>query len=170
MPEDAMKTSLLFAVLACGGAAAQTANPMASGPLPRVVPDASGGPAAAEAFRRLPPCTLAPDGQHLAVEPCRPAAARSFAQRRSVPQTISSMRPAPQAITPVRPSSQPPGYTAVPVPPAPSANASSLQPLNNCNAGGCRDASGTFLQGTGNTLLTPSGRPCRRDGNWVQCN
>lgn len=155
-----MKTCLLFAVLACGSAVAQTANPLASRPLPRVVPDASGGPAAAEAFRRLPPCTLAPDGQHLAVEPCRPAAARSFAQRRSVPQ----------AITPVRPSSQSQSYTSVPVPPAPAANAPSLQPLNNCNAGGCRDASGTFLQGTGNTLLTPSGRPCRRDGNWVQCN
>ena len=36
----------------------------------------------------------------------------------------------------------------------PAANAPSLQPLNNCNAGGCRDASGTFLQGTGNTLLS----------------
>lgn len=161
-----MKTCLLLALLACGSAAAQTASPMASGPLPRVVPDASGGPAAAEAFRRLPPCTMAPDGEHLAVEPCRPAAARSFAQRRSVPQAISSMPPAQQASTPARPS-QSPGYTAVP---APSPTSPSLQPLSSCNAGGCRDASGTLLQGSGNTLLTPSGRPCRRDGNWVQCN
>jgi hypothetical protein len=168
MPGEAMKICLLLALLACGGVAAQTANPMASGPLPRVVPDASGGPAAAEAFRRLPPCTLAPDGEHLAVEPCRPAAARSFAQRRAVPQTHSRTPPAPQTATPAWPSNTQP--VAVPVPPAPATDAPSLQPLNNCNAGGCRDASGTLLQGTGNTLLTPSGRPCRRDGNWVQCH
>jgi len=128
-------------------------------PLPRVVPDASGGEAAAEAFRKLPVCSLAPGGKKLLVEPCRPAPARNFTQRREVPQTIT---PTPQLARPPATA-----YTPAPVP-APVAPPAT-RPLGTCDAAGCRDASGTRYQGTGPVVLDPSGRPCRTDGQWVQC-
>jgi hypothetical protein len=158
-----MKTLLFAGLLTCQPlcqAWAQT--PPAS--LPRVVPDASGGEAAAEAFRKLPVCSLAPDGKKLLVEPCRPAPSRNFTQRRSVPQTIQSMPPSQQA-QPLPQLSRPPATAYMPVQVPPPAT----RPLGTCDAAGCRDASGTRYQGTGPVLLDPSGRPCRTDGQWVQC-
>ena len=154
-----MKLLLLFGLLFSQAAGAQEKPP-----LPRVVADASGGPAAAEAFRKLPVCSLAPDGKHLLVEPCRPAPANSFAQRRSVPQTILRM-PSSSANGP---STRPPALMPLPVPPAPVAGPG-IQPLRQCDAGGCRDANGTRYQGSGGVVLDPSGRACRTDGHWVQC-
>ncbi|CAN7495190.1 hypothetical protein LJR289_003356 [Pseudoduganella sp. LjRoot289] len=159
-----MRLPLLLALLACQGAVAQSAAPA----LPRVVPDASGGAAAAEAFRKLPVCTLAPDGMRLAVEPCRPAPTQSFAQRRSVPQAIIAMPPSAARAPQYRPPTAMPAPSPLPSPlssPLPHA----IQPLRGCDAGGCRDAGGTRYQGTGPVVLDPAGRPCRTDGNWVQC-
>jgi hypothetical protein len=131
--------------------------------LPRVVPDASGGEAAAEAFRKLPVCSLAPDGKKLLVEPCRPAPSRNFTQRRSVPsQPSQSQRGLPQL-------SPPPATAYVPAPAPVPLPAPAIRPLGPCDAAGCRDASGTRYQGTGPVLLDPAGRPCRTDGQWVQC-
>ena len=161
-----MKTQLFAGLLACQlilpAAHAQQSPPA----LPRVVPDASGGEAAAEAFRKLPVCTLAPGGKKLLVEPCRPAPSRNFTQRRSVPQTILTMPPS-QPPQPLPQLSRPPAaaYTPPPVAAPPPA----LRPLGTCDAAGCRDANGTRYQGTGPVLIDPSGRPCRTDGHWVQC-
>lgn len=158
-----MKTLPFAGLLACQlmFPAAHAQTPAAT--LPRVAPDASGGTAAAEAFRKLPVCSLAPDGKKLLVEPCRPAPSRNFTQRRSTPQTILTMPS--QAQQPLPQLSRPPAtaYTPAPVPPP------ATRPLGTCDAAGCRDASGTRYQGTGPVLLDPAGRPCRTDGHWVQC-
>ncbi|KQV78509.1 hypothetical protein ASD15_22115 [Massilia sp. Root351] len=158
-----MKTPLFTGLLLCQlmFPAAHAQQPGSA--LPRVVPDASGGAAAAEAFRKLPVCSLAPGGTKLLVEPCRPAPSRNFTQRRSVPQAILSMPPSqPLPQLPRPPAS---AYTPLPAPVAPPAS----RPLGTCDAAGCRDANGTRYQGTGPVLLDPSGRPCRSDGHWVQC-
>lgn len=155
-----MKLLLLFGLFVCHGAGAQEKAPS----LPRVVPDASGGAAAAEAFRKLPLCSLAPDGKRLLVEPCRPAPHKGDAPRRAVPQTVIKMPPSSVYTPPLRPSA------TMPTPaPLPSPLPQGIQPLRGCDGGGCRDANGTRYQGSGGVLLDPSGRPCRTDGNWVQC-
>ncbi|MYN07431.1 hypothetical protein [Pseudoduganella aquatica] len=162
-----MKT-VFAALLACQliSPAADARQPAA--PLPRVVPDAAGGEAAAEAFRRLPVCSLAPGGKKLLVEPCRPAPYRNFAQRRQAEQTAPQPRLAPPPSSqPLPQLSRPPATAYVPAPAAPAP--SSIRPLGTCDAAGCRDASGTRYQGTGPVVLDPSGRPCRTDGHWVQC-
>ncbi|MES2260792.1 MAG: hypothetical protein V4724_19915 [Pseudomonadota bacterium] len=159
-----MKTAILCCLLALTGSGtlAQAAEP-ARPALPRVVPDASGGAAATEAFRRLPLCSLAPDGKRLLVEPCRPAPSRNFTQRRAVPQTVLRMPPPP---APPAPS----GYAATPVTPPTPLAPPPVQPLNNCIGGVCRGADGTPYQGgTGNVVLDPAGRLCSRNGAWVQC-
>lgn len=165
-----MKTLLLAGLLAAQAAWAQSPpTPQAPpAPLPRVVPDASGGEAAAEAFRKLPVCSLAPDGKKLLVEPCRPAPSRNFTQRRAVPQSILTMPPS-QPQQPLPQLSRPPAAAYVPAPLPGQVPAPATRPLGTCDAAGCRDAGGTRYQGTGPVLLDPSGRPCRTDGQWVQC-
>jgi hypothetical protein len=153
--ENAMKTLLFAGLLISQPACAQ----QAPAPPPRVVPDASGGESAAEAFRKLPICSLAPGGKKLLVEPCRPAPSRNFAQRRHAEQA-----PLPQLARPPATANLP-----VPLPPPATVAPSSTRPLGPCDAAGCRDASGTRYQGTGPVVLDPSGRPCRTDGQWVQC-
>lgn len=123
-----------------------------------------------EAYRRLPYCRLAPDGLHLAVEPCRRPPTRTVAPRRSqlqplpAPASVKGQRALPAAVSlPVPP---PPAYAVPSAPAAPS-----LQPLNPCDASGCRSSNGTpYAPGAGNILFDPSGRMCTRHGQWVQCN
>ncbi|KQW88433.1 hypothetical protein ASC94_23705 [Massilia sp. Root418] len=158
-------TGLLLCQLIFPAAHAQPQQPS----LPRVVPDASGGEAAAEAFRKLPVCSLAPDGKKLLVEPCRPAPSRNFTQRRSVPQTVLTMPPSQQSQQPLPQLSRPPATAYMPAPAPAPVPAPAIRPLGTCDAAGCRDASGTRYQGTGPVLLDPAGRPCRTDGQWVQC-
>lgn len=139
--------------------------PASAAKLPRVVPDASGGAEAAAAFRRLPVCTLAPDGKRLLTEPCRPAPSRTPGQRRAVPQAIDRVPPPSYGYRP------PTAAPALPAPPAPAVQGTTApQPILGCDAGGCRDAGGTRYQGgTGNVVLDPAGRQCTRNGAWVQC-
>ncbi|MGK5025239.1 hypothetical protein [Janthinobacterium sp. RB2R34] len=109
----------------------------------------------------LPVCRLdAQDPTRLAVEPC--ATAPPIVPRRAVPQVIGRM-PAMQAPPPVlRPQTMPPA-THAPVPGAPL-------PVNSCDSGGCRDASGMRHDGgVGNATLDAKGRVCHRNGAFLQC-
>ncbi|SFU67046.1 hypothetical protein [Pseudoduganella namucuonensis] len=116
--------------------------------------------AALEAYRRLPVCALAPDGKRLLVEPCRRPPTKSPAQRRAVPS--------PPVV--VAPLARPAPGPAVSPAPAPWIPPPGVQPLNNCDMLGCRDAGGTpYRSGAGNIVLDPSGRMCSRQGAWVQC-
>ncbi|HEV7814485.1 MAG TPA: hypothetical protein VGP06_05205 [Janthinobacterium sp.] len=116
-----------------------------------------------QAEARLPVCTLSADGSRLAVEPCTKAPQQQA--RRSVAQVIQglpSYKPSgnygpdpvlPSAFTPSRPS----------IPPAPV-------PVNGCDAGGCRDASGVRHElGTGNAGVDRNGKLCNRHGAFLQC-
>lgn len=55
---------------------------------------------------------------------------------------------------------------AIAAPLAPSAPAA----LNTCDAGGCWGmGGGRYDAGAGSTYLTPAGRPCQRNGAFMQC-
>lgn len=145
-------------------------------------------PAAIDAYRRLPFCQLAPDGRHLLKEPCRRPPTRSFEQRRAAEaQTVREGPPSRQEVRQLEqeqqaerrllpappvpsaaPSVAPPRAPAIPaLPPVP---APAVQPLNQCDVAGCRGANGAlYQQGAGNIVLDPSGRPCTRNGSFVQC-
>lgn len=168
-----MKTLLLAGLLASQAAWAQSPQAPQSpptpqappAPLPRVVPDASGGEAAAEAFRKLPVCSLAPDGRKLLVEPCRPAPARNVTQRRAVPLTIQPLPRAsvpPPVALPAIPPTQP--LDALMRPPG------SPVPLLSCDPAGCFDTSGARHNNAGSgASVSPSGKLCQRNGAWLQC-
>ena len=121
----------------------------------------------------LPICRLDPqDPSRLAVEPC--ATAPPVAPRRAVPQVIGRM-PATRMPPPVIEyqtehqtehqtvhQTLPPASHA-PVPGAPL-------PVNSCDSGGCRDASGMRHDGgVGNATLDANGRVCHRNGAFLQC-
>ncbi|MRV74151.1 hypothetical protein GJ700_20795 [Duganella sp. FT92W] len=158
--------------------AVAVANVAAAAPVP------PSDPAAIEAYRRLPYCRLAPDGKHLAEEPCRRPPTRGFAARRTVPApAAASSRRLPETHDPVvapqlpddmvRPVPAVPPSIARVTPPAavmPPVPPPAVQPLNQCDLAGCRGANGTlYQQGAGNIVLDPSGRMCTRQGQWVHC-
>lgn len=122
----------------------------------RAQPELAGPPT-----RQLPVCTLAADDPtRLAVEPCRPAPPRQGLPRRAVPQAIERM-PAPAPPVAAYPLRPPPVVPAMPRTPL---------PLGGCDVGGCRDANGVRHNGgVGNVTLDPGGRPCVRNGAWLQC-
>jgi hypothetical protein len=144
---------------------------------------AQSDPAAIEAYRRLPYCRLAPDGRHLAQEPCRRPPTRGFAARRAAPalQAPLSPVPPPAASPDDAPTAMPSTARSIPAAPAappaaalppvpPPAVPSPVQPLNQCDLAGCRGAGGAlYQQGAGNIVLDPSGRMCTRHGQWVHC-
>lgn len=109
----------------------------------------------------LPVCRLDPqDNTKLAVEPC--ATAPQVAARRAVPQVIGRM-PATRMPPPVIHAQTVPPATHAPVPGMPL-------PVNSCDSGGCRDASGMRHDGgVGNATLDANGRVCHRNGAFLQC-
>lgn len=115
----------------------------------------------AAAQEPLPVCRLDPqDPTRLAVEPC--ATAPPVAARRAVPQVIGRMPAAPSP-SPVIPYQAVPPAGHSPVPGAPL-------PVNSCDSGGCRDASGMRHDGgVGNATLDAKGRICHRNGAFLQC-
>lgn len=135
-----------------------------------------------EAYARLPVCTLSPDGQHLALQPCRTAPARVLMPRRPVPQQIDPLqdtRLAPSVSLP--PSSmvmppalipRPPATVAPLTAPLPAAGALAPMPraLNNCSGAGCNDAQGGRINSAApGMVITPQGQVCSRNGVWIQC-
>ncbi|MDC8757582.1 hypothetical protein [Janthinobacterium fluminis] len=114
-----------------------------------------------------PLCTLAPDDpSRLAVEPCRPAPPAPGAARRAVPQIIMPMpMPMPPPALPPAPAPvRTPAWAKPAVPPR------APLPVNSCELGVCRDAAGVLYNGgVGNVTLDPNGRPCVRNGAWLQC-
>lgn len=148
-----MKSSLLL-LLFVGGGAWAAGQDAANHPVP---------------VTALPICRLDPqDPTRLAVEPC--ATAPPVAPRRAVPQVIQRM-PATRMPPPVMEyqtehktehKTLPPASHA-PVPSAPL-------PVNACDSGGCRDASGMRHDGgVGNATLDANGRVCHRNGAFLQC-
>lgn len=122
---------------------------------------ASGQDAAQAPAEPLPVCRLDPqDNTKLAVEPS--ATAPQVAARRAVPQVIGRM-PATRMPPPVIHAQTVPPATHAPVPGMPL-------PVNSCDSGGCRDASGMRHDGgVGNATLDANGRVCHRNGAFLQC-
>ena len=142
------------AILIVAGAAAAQA-----------VPTADVSPMSLQDYAKLPVCKLAPDGVHLAVEPCRTAPARNPMPRRPVPQIVQSQprlpvpRSVPMPAVPVSPSL--PNLLTPPGRPV---------PVVGCDVGGCYDVNGVRHNNAGsNTSITPSGKLCIRNGVWLQC-
>jgi len=137
-------------------------------------------------YRKLPECRLSADGRHLAQEPCRTAPARKAMPRRPVPLNVvptPRIAPAPDpALTwaPILirrdPSAAPTAIAqlpraGVPTPPAvgtPLPGPSVPTPVT-CDAGGCRDASGTYYHGPPGQVISPSGRVCSTNAGWMTC-
>lgn len=122
---------------------------------------AAGQQAAQAPAEPLPICRLDPqDNTKLAVEPC--ATAPPVAARRAVTQVIGRM-PATRMPPPVIYAQPMPPATHAPVPGMPL-------PVNSCDSGGCRDASGMRHDGgVGNATLDANGRVCHRNGAFLQC-
>lgn len=144
-----------------------------------------------EEYRRLPECRLSADGKRLAQEPCRTAPARKNMPRRPVPLVVTptpriapapdpslSWAPvlsrrdplaAPSAVAQLPRAGQPalpPGATLPPATPLPGPSA----PIPvTCDAGGCRDASGTYYHGAAGQVTSPGGRVCSHNGVWMTC-
>lgn len=128
--------------------------------------DAAQPATVAPAVRQAPVCTLAADDpSRLAVEPCRPAPPGPGRPRRGVAQIIERMPPSPPPV----PAPMPGVLPARPAPVAPAVPSAPL-PATGCDVGGCRDAAGARHNGgVGNVTLDPGGRPCVRNGVWLQC-
>lgn len=155
------------------------------------------GPAAGAAsistdeYRKLPECRLSADGRRLLQEPCRTAPPRRNMPRRPVPLNVMPtprIAPAPDpSLTwapvltrrdPAAPPSAiaqlpragspalPPG--ALPPPATPLPGPSAPIPVV-CDAGGCRDASGTYYHGAQGQVTSPTGRVCSSNGVWMTC-
>lgn len=121
---------------------------------------AAGQDAAQAPAEPLPVCRLDPqDNTKLAVEPC--ATAPPVAARRAVTQVIGRM-PDTRMPPPVIHTQTVPPATHAPVPSMPL-------PVNSCDSGGCRDASGMRHDGVGNATLDANGRVCHRNGAFLQC-
>ncbi|KQQ46366.1 hypothetical protein ASF61_18390 [Duganella sp. Leaf126] len=190
---------LAGALLAAGALAhqqvPQTAPaPQLSTPAPPRAPEVD---TEKEAYAKLPPCKLSDDGTRLAEEPCRTAKALDPMPRRPVPQAIERVSPAesdprdaarpPAATTPVpgaslRGTPLPATPSRVlPTPPRPLTPATPSRidpvarpgapvPTAGCDAGGCYGPNGQrYNNGPGNTVVSPSGRLCSRNGAFIQC-
>lgn len=152
------------------------------------------GPAAGtpslDEYRRLPECRLSADGKHLQQEPCRTARARKDMPRRPVPLIVTPtprIAPAPDpalswapVLTRRDPSAAPSALAMLPragqpalppgaTPPATPLPGPSAPIPVQCDAGGCRDASGTYYHGTQGQVISPSGRVCSNNGVWMTC-
>jgi hypothetical protein len=151
---------------------------------------AAGAPSSAD-YARLPECRLNAEGTGLAVQPCRTAPPRKNMPRRPVPLAVTPtprIAPAPDpSLTwapvltrrdPLAPPSAlaqlpqagrpalPPGALAPPATPLPGPSA----PIPvTCDAGGCRDASGTYYHGPPGQVTSPTGRVCSHNGVWMNC-
>jgi len=55
-----------------------------------------------------------------------------------------------------------PAAPTIGIPSAPSV-------ITTCDAGGCWDNLGNRYNGTGATLMGPTGKLCIRTGNWIEC-
>ena len=149
-----------------------------------------------EAYAKLPPCKLSDDGKHLAEEPCRTAKALDPMPRRPVPQAIERVSPAesdprdqarpPSAMAPVPnmpatpsrvlptpltpPTSSTPSTPSTSSRPDPAARPGALVPSAGCDAAGCNGPNGQrYNNGPGNTVVSPSGKLCTRNGAFIQC-
>jgi hypothetical protein len=142
-------------------------------------------------YRKLPECRLSADGRHLAQEPCRTAPARKAMPRRPVPLNVEPTpriapapdpsltwapiltqrdpRAAPTAIAELPRAGQralPPGAAIAPATPLPGPSA----PIPViCDAGGCRDAGGTYYHGPPGQVVSPGGRVCSTNAGWMTC-
>jgi hypothetical protein len=72
------------------------------------------------------------------------------------PIVIGSERKAPAPVMP------PPAAPTITLPSRPSV-------LTACDASGCWDNQGTRYHGSGAVLYGPSGKPCFRNGDWIEC-
>ncbi|MDM0025474.1 hypothetical protein [Variovorax saccharolyticus] len=54
----------------------------------------------------------------------------------------------------------------------PTAPGAAPAPLGSCNAGGCWDSQGNRYNSTGDgsRFISPQGRPCQVNGQFIQCN
>jgi hypothetical protein len=73
------------------------------------------------------------------------------------PIVIGTERTAP---APVKP---PPAAPTIMLPSRPSV-------VTACDASGCWDNQGTRYHGNGTVLYSPSGKPCFRNGDWIECH
>jgi len=137
-------------------------------------------------YRKLPECRLSADGRHLAQEPCRTAPARQAMPRRPVPQIVTPtprIAPAPDPSLTWAPilSKRDPlaaptaiaqlpraGVPGVPAPSSTVPGPSAPIPVI-CDAGGCRDSSGTYYHGPPGQVISPSGRVCSSNAAWMTC-
>jgi hypothetical protein len=145
-----------------------------------------------EEYRRLPECRLSADGRRLLQEPCRTAPARKDMPRRPVPLIVTPtprIAPAPDpaltwapTLTRRDPLAAPAAIAQLPragrpalapgaiLPPATPLPGPGLPVPVQCDAGGCRDASGTYYHGPPGQLVSPSGKACSQAGGWMTCN
>ena len=72
------------------------------------------------------------------------------------PISIGADRKAPAAVKVA------PAAPTIVIPSAPSV-------LTTCDAGGCWDNLGNRYNGTGGTLIGPTGKLCTRIGDWIEC-
>ncbi|SFG52376.1 hypothetical protein SAMN05518865_113109 [Duganella sp. CF458] len=137
-------------------------------------------------YRQLPECRLSADGKHLLQQPCRTARTRKNRPRRPVPLIITPtprIAPAPDpalswapVLTQRDPHAAPTAIAqlpravapAVPMPVTPLPGPSAPIPVQ-CDAGGCRDAGGTYYHGTPGQVVSPSGKVCSQSGGWMTC-
>ncbi len=154
-------------------------------------PAAGANSISTDEYRKLPECRLSADGKHLAQEPCRTAPARKNMSRRPVPLNVvptPRIAPAPDPALTWAPiltrrdalaapsaiaqlpragqSALPPGAALPPTTPLPGPSA----PIPvTCDAGGCRDPSGTYYHGPPGQVISPSGKVCSQSGGWMTC-
>lgn len=156
-----VRAALLAGALVAWGGAALAQEPMkepAQEPAPEVDTEK-------EAYAKLPPCKLSDDGKHLAEEPCRTAKARDPLPRRPVPQAV-------ERVSPAEAERKEPLPPRVPTPPrvSPNPRPGSPIPTAGCDIGGCYGPNGQrYNNGPGNTVVSPSGKLCSRNGAWIQC-
>lgn len=118
---------------------------------------------------RICACLLFPFQVAQAVEaPCRPSDSRiacakekAAVRKPGVPHGIEQ-QPSPSAVS-VKPEMPTPVAARAIQPTAPL-------PVPTCDPGGCWDSGGNrYHGGVGNTYLDQNGRPCQRNGGWLQC-
>lgn len=154
-------------------------------------PAAGASSISTDEYRKLPECRLSADGRRLAQEPCRTAPARKNMARRPVPLNVvptPRIAPAPDpaltwapiltrrdplaapsAIAQLPRAGQPALPSGATFPPATPLPGPSAPTPVMCDAGGCRDASGTYYHGPSGQVISPSGRVCSSNAGWMTC-